>query len=539
MFKYKNIFHRLKAVLLSPVTIAIVPSLGIALGSVLMGQDFNFDVLNYHYYNGYALLNGLENFNIGAAQNQTFLNPTLDALYYLMISHLSPICAQLLFAFFHGLNFFLVYLLARQILSRVYFASISETMKSVIALLCAVAGVTAPMFLSEIGTTFSDSFTSVFVIAALLLVFKEPTKRPWMYPLFGGFLIGVAVGLKLSNVIFLVAVIICGWWYKRNLRQSLKTLGIFIGGAAIAILAFQGYWSWHLWTQYGNPLFPAFNNIFQSPYAYPVSYTDARFIPDSFGDALSYPFQWVLGLHPSAELVFRDLRFALITILVVLCIILISIRVIRHRDSNKGAINIRFLLFFVISFCLWIYIFGIQRYIVVLELLSGIITFMLVTAIIGIRKYLIPVFACFVIIVAATTIPPHWARTYWSDDWFGVTVPNELMSDNQMVLMLGSDPTSFIIPWFPSDTRFVRIDGNFRPSPQIKFYEIIQKIIEDHQGPFYALCTKAPDERQIELLASYGLSLKQADSYLVTTKTSMKIDIYQLCRISTDVVPDQ
>ena len=51
------------------------------------GQDANWDLQNYHYYDPWALVHGrLLGFDVVAAQLQTFHNPALDLVFYAMIA---------------------------------------------------------------------------------------------------------------------------------------------------------------------------------------------------------------------------------------------------------------------------------------------------------------------------------------------------------------------------------------------------------------------------------------------------------------------
>jgi hypothetical protein len=67
--------HRLT----SRTSLAVLGAGVIALGAaaVALGQDTNWDLRNYHLYNGYAALTGRLDRDIAPAQIQTYLNPTL------------------------------------------------------------------------------------------------------------------------------------------------------------------------------------------------------------------------------------------------------------------------------------------------------------------------------------------------------------------------------------------------------------------------------------------------------------------------------
>src|SRR5437764_7504544 len=56
-------------------------------GSLLLGQDANWDLQNYHYYNAWAWWHGrIFTQDLAAAQIQTFLNPVLDLPFYWMVT---------------------------------------------------------------------------------------------------------------------------------------------------------------------------------------------------------------------------------------------------------------------------------------------------------------------------------------------------------------------------------------------------------------------------------------------------------------------
>lgn len=52
------------------------------------GQDLNYDLLNYHYYTGYALLHGRYEQDIAAAGFQSFLHPATNVMAYISLRHL-------------------------------------------------------------------------------------------------------------------------------------------------------------------------------------------------------------------------------------------------------------------------------------------------------------------------------------------------------------------------------------------------------------------------------------------------------------------
>jgi hypothetical protein len=85
--------------------------------SLWLGQDMNWDLLNYHYYDGYAFLHGRLDMDIVPAGIQTYQAPLLHAFHYLGIAHLPPRLFGFLLGALHGLNVPLLFVLAWRLLS--------------------------------------------------------------------------------------------------------------------------------------------------------------------------------------------------------------------------------------------------------------------------------------------------------------------------------------------------------------------------------------------------------------------------------------
>jgi hypothetical protein len=60
-----------------------------------------------------------------------------------------------------------------------------------------------PMTLSEVGTSFADILTALPVIGAVGLILSANAQHPGRHAM-AGLLMGAAVGLKLTNMIFLI-----------------------------------------------------------------------------------------------------------------------------------------------------------------------------------------------------------------------------------------------------------------------------------------------------------------------------------------------
>ncbi len=157
----------MKATIISNKWTGLVVSLLVALAfgtwSVLLGQDRNWDLLNYHLYNPYAFLNGRIELDLAPAGIQTYFSPMLDIAYFKAISLLSPRTVGFLLGFLQGLNFFLLYRIAHSVLK-------DQRQRQVYALLLALAGVLTVGFLAEVGTTMQDSLVALFPLLSLWMI---------------------------------------------------------------------------------------------------------------------------------------------------------------------------------------------------------------------------------------------------------------------------------------------------------------------------------------------------------------------------------
>src|SRR5262249_49379949 len=151
--------------------------------SVAPGQDANWDLRNYHIYNAYAFLENRLNIDFAPAQQQTYFNPLLDILIYFPMTHLPPRWFGFLLGGLHGVNAWLIFLIAQKTLS-----TINPVTHTIISLLCAFLGLYGAMSFSEIGTTFHDLTTALFVLFAILILVSE--RPPWI----AGLALGLGIG---------------------------------------------------------------------------------------------------------------------------------------------------------------------------------------------------------------------------------------------------------------------------------------------------------------------------------------------------------
>src|SRR3954471_10674335 len=103
-----------------------VVSLVVVLGSLLAGalfafyagEDINWDWQNYHDYAGFALVHGRFDVDVAPGGFQSFLNPLIYLLPYVVRHGLDAPWSGVALGALHGLNLALIWWVARVLLGR-------------------------------------------------------------------------------------------------------------------------------------------------------------------------------------------------------------------------------------------------------------------------------------------------------------------------------------------------------------------------------------------------------------------------------------
>ena len=227
----------------------------------------------------------------------------------------------------------------------------------------------APLWGSELGTTFSSSSTAPLVLWGVYFVMRSYKMSYFSisYIVKAGFLFGLAAGLKLTNAPFAITglLMIVVLLYKSYWRTMV--MGVTYFGTALGVgFAFTVWWNWHLWVTWESPIFPFYNAIFKSEFFNFVNFRDMRWHFTSFQDFLKFIVESVWGTDKTSEAPFADSRFLFFILLVpsaILCKPAIRL--------NRGLIA--FIVFMITSFALWALMFAYQRYLIPIELLLGLL----------------------------------------------------------------------------------------------------------------------------------------------------------------------
>ena len=322
-----------------------------------IGGDGSPDFRAYHLYNGYALATGGRPGDIAAAQLQTYFFPGLDLAYYWAFRVLDahPALLRLLLGLPYAATAWAVFAIGRAVLPAGWPA------RTPLAGALALFGVTGAASLATIGTTMSDIVPGLPVLAAVSLWLREGQApgaswgRRCVLAVSAGALCGVATGVKLTCAPLFAGLLIAIFVGELPRFRQAAALALLFMMAGIAVtLAIAGWWWAHNYATLGNPVFPAFNDVFRSDLVDHGRWSDDRFKPRTWKMALLYPAYWAFTPSRWAiELPMRDPRM-LIGLGSALAVLLASVRPLRSRPQGRAAMAAGFVaMFFLAGYVLW------------------------------------------------------------------------------------------------------------------------------------------------------------------------------------------
>jgi hypothetical protein len=510
--------------------LAARPWAGLAVSIVLAGiasialrQDSNWDLQNYHYYNAWAFVHGRFGLDWAPAQLQSFYSPFLDLPFYALVAADVP---PRVIAFALAIPTGVAWYCFVRIVGRL-FAPLPVTTRRPAILAAVAIGVTAPMSVSLIGLTMNDWYTAAFVMVALWLILRGEPTTPAL--LAAGALVGAGAGFKLTGAVYglglLAAVVVFDGPWRSRLRRVCAAGAAMAAGFALT----AGPWMALMVERYGNPLFPYYNDIFRSPWADPVSFSATRFGPTSLGEWLAFPFAllWKVKDYVS-EAEFRDVRPALLYALGLMALFFAIVRRAEARPTVASEMRSqwRFLgVFFVVSFAAWAVVYRIFRYLVPLELLGGAFIVYFIVRLIPARRVTLALAAAFVL-VAVTAQYPTWWRQRFGDRFLEVALPP--VKANALVLLVSTEPMSYVLPSFPGDARFAGLVSNFNdPDRRNLLQQTIATTIRDHTGSLYALAVPPNRDVGAGALAKMGLARQSC----AEVRTNLRVSPLELCEL--------
>jgi hypothetical protein len=413
----------------------------------------------------------------------------------------------------HGLNAVLVVAIAVYVLR-----PRERPVRVVLSVAGALIGVSGAGFISLLGTATNDLVNSIFVLGALLglLVVAEPAgERPaWRGFALSGLSAGVGLGLKYTAAVYVPGLAVIAVLAAVR-RRSAAGLLAFALCAALGLLAVAGHHLLTLWRDFGNPLFPMLNNVFQSPYFEPVSLRDSQFVPRDAWQLLTYPLYWIkTNIYVVTEKPFRDWRGAMAYLAIAAVLLIGILRRVRDEPRERAGAETcglgLVLVFVIISYFAWALAFGNYRYGVTLEMLTGVVVMGALIMLIRGPRLLIGLALALLTIAAATTVYPDWGRGRYGDRYIDVRVP-PLRADS-VVLIEGGQPAAYFIPFAEPNAQYLGIENNYLTlSQHNRLASEVKSLMRVTGRPKFIVSVGEFDRGKLEQrLAQFGLMLGAA-----------------------------
>lgn len=489
----------------------------IFLWSYISGKDVNWDLVNYHYYGAYQLTSKALGHDFLAAGIQSYINPIgFLPFYYLSRTEIPSLIISFILTAIHSLNIIALWLLSKKLIP----GTSSHT--GIYRIIGVSLGVSAPVFLTTVGSTFVDPIASALSLFSLYFLILNRSRKTLFL---SAILMGCAIGLKLTNLYLVPAFIITFLFLSINNGQLLISTFIAGLGAILGILAFHGYWSYQLWLEFGNPIFPFANKIFASPDFPLVSLHDARFQLGGWIDLILLPIRVMAtesGIY--TENISADIRLFVLLICSIAFLLFKKSPEKKFQNEHPLIANNYFsatIIFCTAAYITWLAGTTIGRYAISIFLIIGILIPALLCRITSKQKVIFfSLVTLFLQLIHGvyTVGNLKWQPTSWDGSWVNALVPEKLQKEKSMFLSVGIQTYSAIIPFMNKDSVFVNAVGQYTLPSGDNISERLKRMIEEWDGPFYVIAgvpseiaTLPPPGRIMQDFASimspYGLSV--------------------------------
>lgn len=426
------------------------------------GKDISWDQINYHLYVVDLWWSDRLGQDYYAASIQSYLNPLSYVPFFAMVmADWNDLVIALVLATLQFGGVVAIWRLYPRLVPEIFAAHHGWRF-----LACLLGGV-SPIYLVELGSSFSESLSGMLVLFALIYILPRHGAFTRNRALFaGGLLMGAATALKLTNGIFPVAALsLLAWPMAGDRKSILRRLCAFAGGCVAAFMLFQGYFSWRLWQQFGNPFFPFFNSIFKSPGFLLEDIQDRMFLGQGFSGFFTLPWDlmsWRSYIH--FEWMAVDGRLLALTLLGVACVLVHVLRRLHDQSRATASVADGLVLatwFFIVSLALWAWTTHIGRYAMPLWLLLG-------PLFVAWLLHFFPSRQDWAMLLVVTIIAlqclfnmginaKRWTPVAYSGKWFDLTLPESAKKNNSLFLSTQNLSPSFLVPYLPEDASFVNI----------------------------------------------------------------------------------
>lgn len=510
--------------------------------SLLLGQDSNYDLLNYHLYTPFAFLNNKLEIDLAAAGGHSYFNPFLDLPYYFLIYYFPPYIASFIMGCIHGLNFNLVLGISSKILS-----DLPPPVRNRVCLFLSLSGCLTANFLSGLGNSMGDCLTSLFVLCGFFLVLKyspsflsKITITNAFIIMLIGLVIGIGAGLKLTNVPYVAALCFSILFLPCSLNNRLVIAILIALGICIGITIGGGYWYFEMWNYFGNPVFPMFSNYFPNELSGNSWSKDNNFLPKNIQEILLWPLIFSLDSYRVGQAKIHQFIWPLFYLCFIYWIIKYIYKKIANLSFNsyQSKLNLFLILFIAVGYILWQELFSISRYLVPIELLAPLGIYVMSRDFFAGQEKLKALIDCTLMLSTLVVLLGGY-ETYghvgYGATSFRVIAPKIEGPRNATVLFAGTgaSPQGWMVTQFPSEIAFSQL-GAMEDTDA--YNKALKKKIIDRGGNVYAFIDSEIDFRRENVeLANSIIEVLQINKSLYGCKLLISFHKWRKARSSIDI----
>lgn len=490
-----------------------------------VGRDLSWDVVNHHIYLPFSLLSGRYQVDLFAAGPQSYQNPLGFLPFYGLVRMGGP-------SWIVGTGLALIHALVLWPLHRLTVAlwGDGDDTRWWRLMALALAGAT-PMFLLLAGTSSLDVLSALLMLGALALL-AGPAGSAWLVGA-SGMLSGLAFAVKPVNAVFIIGLFAVLALRLLSTQTTWRQGLVWAGAALLSALVFMGPWCLWLWQTFGNPLFPLYNQVFQSPYAPQQAVLASRFMPTSALDWLLRPLEMAqYGNYRSTEALAPDLRPLAASLLLLPALVLAWRCHSGGWRAGMARADAQLLVFCAAAYPFWLITSGNSRYALPALMVVGLLLTRLAelaaprrVARIGLGVLLVLQLAYYGMDGDRRIAHQRWA----GNRFMPITVPQRLVDEPFLHLSVGTLTYASVAPYLHPAGAMVNLVGQMSIPQSGPLRDALDRRLQNWQGRtrlmFAAMgadaatavqMPKPAQDRANKLISRFGLRIDFEDCLQLT-----------------------
>lgn len=365
--------------------------------------DKSFDTVYYHVFqqnSGFVDNIRSNYFPIGMP---SFMFPLADRMFYPFRSLFGYRLGTIL----NTLVLILIYFQVKDIILR-YISDKGYNLKKYTISLLSLLIISTEYILINSATYMVDLFYLPLCLEFLRILFFYEDYTDYL-SYYVSLLFGISITLKLTNMIFVLILLVL---YIVKFRKKI-TISTFVTCVFVAIVPCAIYLVYN-YTNTHNPVFPFYNNIFGSQFYSHSNFKDTRWDPKTVVEYISWPIYVFFNPKRFSELSVYSGRIAIGTIAGIFLIILFN----KIDNSYKKNIYKYSIIILIASIFFWEITTGYVRYMLFVEILSGIlVTFIILDNLQGSDKRIGIISGFFLMILILQSILCYYYVGLKNTDW--------------------------------------------------------------------------------------------------------------------------